>query len=406
MKIAIVINDLSIKGGAQRQVVELASELGEKGNNVDIFCMKLNKDVCYPQIIKSLNVYTPDEDDDKSVSLQDSDSLIIKLIKFINNLLYKKRANNKLVQLINIKNDKSDEYEVINLHDDTVELAQNLKDFKTVWMMNDLPSGLIDYERDPSRFASPIKKLSLYVLKYKYMNSVKRIDNTVVLDRRNAHLFKKYFDKQATVIRSGVDVEKFDLKDFKNKTLSSIPTILAVNIFFKYRRYEDLIEAVNILANKKKIQVELNVIGKEDTDPEYSKYIKHLVNSYNIGKYVNFLGAVEESRLLNEYKKADIFVFPNHNQTWGLSVFEAMLNYCACIVSKSSGAHEVLQNRYNAFLVDPKSPEEIADRIFVLINNLSLCKKIAIHGHDFVKENLSWSKYSSKMLGQFKLVVK
>ena len=406
MKIAIVINDLSVKGGAQRQAVELARELGAKGNKVDIFCMKLNKDVCYPQIIKSLNVYTPSHNEDKSISLQDSDNLIIKLIKFVHNLWYQRRANNKLAQLINIKNDKSDGYEVINFHDDTVELAKDFKSFKTVWMMNDLPSGLIDYERDPSRFTSFIKRLIISLLKFKYVISVKNINKIIVLDKRNAHLVKKYFGRKAMVIRSGVDIRRFDLRDIRQKPTSSHHKILSVNIFFKYRRYEDLIEALNILVNEKKMRVELDIVGKEDTDPEYTRYIKNLVKDYNIGEYVNFLGVVEESKLLSEYKKADIFVFPNHNQTWGLSVFEAMLNYCACVVSKGSGAHEVLKDGENALLVNPKAPQELAEKIFILLKNNKLRRKIAIQGHDFVIQNLSWSKYSNAMMRQFQLAIR
>lgn len=405
MKVAIVINELNIKGGAQRQALELAANLQKMGITVDVFSRSFDSNICYTYLTKNINIYSLEGNKTNPMNLRDFDSFVVKSAKIIYNMFYFKKVNKSLVELIKIRSQEISGYDVINYHDDMVSIVNYFPSIKSVWMMNDLPTVLIDYERNPLGFRNITKKIALFVSSIWFKCLIRRVDRVIVLDKRNKHLVKKYFGKIANVVRSGVDIKKFDLININKKTLNKLPTVLAVNIFYRYRRYEDVIEALNILINIKKVKIQLNIIGKQDTDLDYFKSIRKLVHKYRLEKFVNFLGVVSETQLLKEYKNADIFVFPNHNQTWGLSVFEAMLNYCACVVSKSSGAHEVLRNEYNALLVNPRNPNELSEKIYTFIMKPNLRRKIAINGHDFVRSNLSWYKYSREMLNHFKTII-
>lgn len=48
---------------------------------------------------------------------------------------------------------------------------------------------------------------------------------------------------------------------------------------------------------------------------------------------VSFLGRLSEKDLLAAYSRADVFLFPNAPQTWGLAVFEAMAMGCVPVIT-------------------------------------------------------------------------
>ena len=93
-------------------------------------------------------------------------------------------------------------------------------------------------------------------------------------------------------------------------------------------------------------------------------------------------------------------------QTWGLAVFEAMACGLPTIVSNTTGASEVLEHGKNVLLVSPKSPEKIAGKIRRLIDNPFLYKDISKNSIDFVKNSISWQKYTEEMFDVFKSLIK
>ena len=110
---------------------------------------------------------------------------------------------------------------------------------------------------------------------------------------------------------------------------------------------------------------------------------------------VTFLGEVSEDDLRHAYHTHDIYVSPNHLQSWGLAVFEAMASGCPVIVSKTAGAAEILTNEENALLVDAKSPAQIAMAIKRLIDDRRFHARLSVSGRKFVEDNVTW-EYSAK----------
>ena len=167
-------------------------------------------------------------------------------------------------------------------------------------------------------------------------------------------------------------------------------------IFMPHRRFEDGIEALKIL-QEKGFKAKLTIAGDTQGNFSYYQLIKSLVGRLNLETDVNFLGLVSEKTLLETYFSNDIFIFPNHLQSWGLAVFEAMATGLPVIVSKSAGASEVLKHRENALLVEPKSPGELAAAIDKLIDNPDLYSALSAAGRRFVEEEISWSRIARIM---------
>jgi glycosyltransferase involved in cell wall biosynthesis len=111
---------------------------------------------------------------------------------------------------------------------------------------------------------------------------------------------------------------------------------------------------------------------------------------------VLFLHTNDDEELAKVYAACDVFVFPAQI-TWGLAVIEAMAAAKPVIVSKKSGASEIVQSGVNGIVVDHAKPEEIAKQIELLMNNPKLRRKLGENGYEYVRNNLSWEKYAKNM---------
>ncbi len=401
MKIAILISDLSISGGAQRQALELANFLSKRGNEVKVYCGYLDKNLCHPELIKDTTVYGLFGK--KEIT---SKNIFYRFFAPLLEWVFWTKRNNQLIDLM----DKN--FDIINPHDDIVcEAASHYKDkYNTpiVLTLNDVPAWRNEISIKGNIIVEHAFKKMLYYFRgfFIMQRANKKImsnaDEIVVLDYMNKRQLKDNFGLDANIIRSGLDIKKFKYKKRNSILIGRKINILAVSIFLSHRRFEYLVGAVPYLINKG-YDVNLTIIGSEKLDPNYSKKIHNLVKELNIIDYVNFMGEVTDDELLENYHTSDIFVFPNYPQTWGLAVFEAMACGTPTIVSRGCGASEILNDGENSLLISQESSSlEIANSIEQLITDEKLWEKLSVNGRKFVEGNISWSTYGENMLKLFK----
>ncbi len=397
MKIALITDDLCISGGAQRQFLELVNYLSKKGNEVKVYCEYLDKDICYPEIMKEITicgVFGKREASPYNI-------LYRYFLTFWLNWFAQERINNEMVKLMD------NNFDIINSHDHNGAAYQYKKKYGTpiVLMLNDVP--VIKQNKIVMNIKYCVKNIFKKIMSppTRVKKIMSYMDEIVVLDNRNKILLKDNFGLNANIIRSGLDLKKFKYKKRNSISIGRKINILAVSIFFPYRRFEYLVGAVHYLINKG-YEVNLTIIGSEKRDPKYSKKIHDLVNELNIKDYVNFIGEVTNDELIEKYHTSDIFVFPNYPQTWGLAVFEAMGCGTPTIVSRGCGASDVLTDGENSLLISQESSSlEIANKIEKLITDEKLLEKLSVNGRKFVEQNINWDIYGENMLKLFKEVV-
>ncbi len=400
MRIAIVVWDLNIRGGTQRQALELALNLQDLGHTVDVYAYFYDKNECYIELCEKLNIYAV------QVGASSSDqkpaprvSIGKKVMSgYITPFFSIGEPMHRLQEKIDLNREKG-EYDVINFHDNEVyKLSRIMKHANMVWMMNDVPrSGPIKSNHALAPVLNLLKRVMVYLL---LKAETKNIHKIVVLDNRNHVLCKARYNMETTIVRSGIDLLMYEGMKIDKKYGVGVPVIFASSIFYPHRRFEDIVDAVEILKNGG-VNVSVVINGRIGTQERYYLSIKNRIISKKLESSIKIINGLSEKELKEHYCAADFFIFPNHNQTWGLAVFEAMLAGCVCIVSKTSGASEVLSNDKNAILIDPLSPEEIAGNIMILLKNKERMKEISTSAVGFVRENLSWSNYAKQMLAVF-----
>ena len=113
-----------------------------------------------------------------------------------------------------------------------------------------------------------------------------------------------------------------------------------------------------------------------------------------ISKNVIFTGFLNHEQVDYAYRQADLFVMPSITEPFGITALEAMRNGTPVLMSKQSGASEVVQN---ALKVDFWDVDEMANKILAVLMHGNLADSLTHNGyHDL--ERMSWENQSQKVL--------
>ena len=392
IRIAMIVWDLSISGGTQRQAIELAHYLIRTGHSVRLYCAYLNRSKCYPDRLKGLDVRCLHEGD-YSKSRDNLKGWIL----YPPEPLFSKKAR-ELADLIDGPVD------LLNPHD--FQAYRSAHYFKkkhgtpSVWMVNDLPRSLVI----PKLGLGARKRIDFfhYVLFggpvgfHVDRARIRSMDRAVVFDRPTMEAFRERTGIEPARMGSGLDPSAFEFRPRNGCARKGAVSALAVGIFFPHRRFEDLLRAAK-MAVERGCDVRVTLVGTEAYEQNYARKIHSLVSELGLEKRVEFLGEITEEALKRLYADSDVLVFPNYPQTWGLAVFEAMASGTPVIVSTGAGASEILRDEETALLVPPGRPEEIASRLRRLCEDGELYAKLSRGGRKFVEENVSWDAYGKRM---------
>jgi len=371
MKICFLYHNLEKFGGAENNLVNLMLEVRKKGNDVDFYTFDISE--YYRKLIGG--------------------KVNIKIIK-VPKILTKQPFVWIYIKIFNFlgKNRFLEDYDGINIHAYPMHwMAEGIKK-KVVWNCNEPPMTYWP-QMAKNSFESSMRN---FVKGFFYKNfeakMVRRnIDEIVVLDNSRKLLVKKLYGMAAKVIRIGVNTNVYKPKGAKNYKKIKI---LFVSRIDKHKRIEDFLEALRILNQKiNKNLFEVYVIGAGPQENLLDDFIR----KYDIK--ITHLKNISDENVVEIYNKGNILVFPAVIQPWGLVPFEAMACKCAVIVSKDTGAAEVLTHMKNSILIDPYRPDEIARWIQYLIENRDELKRISENGFQFVKNNLTLEKYADQIIG-------
>ncbi len=111
---------------------------------------------------------------------------------------------------------------------------------------------------------------------------------------------------------------------------------------------------------------------------------------------MRFHGYVADSTLAILYRLASVFVFPSLYEGFGLPPLEAMASGTPVVTSNVSSLPEVAGDA--AVLVDPYSPQAIADGILKVLHSAHLREELRQRGFARVKQ-FSWDR-SVRMVHQ------
>lgn len=183
--------------------------------------------------------------------------------------------------------------------------------------------------------------------------------------------------KDIYVLNNGVDLTLFK-KDGKSSN-QAVFRIGCIANFQELKGHKFLVEAFNILVQKGYSDLRLSLLGSGSTRSLIESYLKEK-GLYNM---VEWQSEVSHERLPDYYKTLDLFVLPSIYEGFGCVYTEAYACGVPFICCKGQGAAECISpTEHDKWLVEPKNPVQLADRIERYYNERDeqhLCKPYDIN---------------------------
>jgi glycosyltransferase involved in cell wall biosynthesis len=152
------------------------------------------------------------------------------------------------------------------------------------------------------------------------------------------------------------------------------PSILFVGRFDYLKGADLVLNAFRIVALSHQ-DIELIFIGPDrgifidNQLLKFNDYLPRLIPEEAIRKRVKYMGHCESSVIAKLRKNTTLTVVSSRYETFSISLLEALAAGCPAIATSVGGMKEIIVNDYNGLFADPESPESIAEKIILLINN-------------------------------------
>jgi colanic acid/amylovoran biosynthesis glycosyltransferase len=112
------------------------------------------------------------------------------------------------------------------------------------------------------------------------------------------------------------------------------------------------------------LDIHYTIIGE---GPE-REHLLHEIHELRLTNQVTLAGKLSHSEALTSMRNADIYLQPSLNEGFCNAVLEAQAMGCLCVVSDVGALPENILHNYTGWLVTPKKPEEVVNKINYVFN--------------------------------------
>jgi len=166
-----------------------------------------------------------------------------------------------------------------------------------------------------------------------------------------------------------------------------------------FKGINHLITAISKINNN---NIKALIVGSGNLKKKYQDQAKKL----GVGDRIIFAGYVSGDILPEHYNLTDIFVLPSvdKSEAFGLVLLEAMACGKPLIASNLKGVRSVVIPGHNGFLVEPKNPKDLADKIRFFMENRKLANQFSLNGIETANQKYRWPKVVEKLVSTYKSI--
>jgi len=197
----------------------------------------------------------------------------------------------------------------------------------------------------------------------------------------------------------GVDTKIFLPKGSGNLKIrpgfmSNVKYVLFVGRLVPIKGVEYLIRAVPAVIKRFK-RVRFFIVGDGDS----MRSLENLSEKLKISAYINFVGRQPRNKVAEYMNASDIFVLPSLSEGRSVTVLEAMACGLPVIATRVGGVPESILDSVTGYLVPPRKPRALSDKILFLLENPSHCKAMGRSGKRRLGElGLTWENAATRTI--------
>ncbi len=243
-----------------------------------------------------------------------------------------------------------------------------------------------------SDFKNWIQNKSSLLTKWYVKKILKSTKGVIVLGHNLKYLFEDYFPgERIFVVPNGADYKI----PAAQKDSNNIIRIIYLGNLQATKGIEDVIDALVILKNTNKKKFTATIIGEWRNQNTRTKCLS-LVEKNNLP--VHFYSPEINIEKFKHLASSDIFVFaPREPEGHPWVIVEAMASGLPIISTDQGAIVESVIHGQNGFIVQPRQPGQIAEKLNFLIENSGIRKKMAQESKKLYQENFTEAKMVERL---------
>jgi L-malate glycosyltransferase len=246
------------------------------------------------------------------------------------------------------------------------KMKKELGNFDIVLVESILPAGLIAreiFKKDniPYIVHAHSKEVMTNKIYKKYIDLVMKDAKSYMGVSKEIVDIVKEKRKDCFLVPNFIDCSKFDIKRKINKDKFILTSI---SNFYKVKKIDVLLKALDIVINKGFKNIHLNIIGTG----EYKYYYESICNSLNLNEYVTFIGYVDNKDIPAYLSRTNILCVSSSFETFCIPIIEAF-SMGVPVITTDCGGPSHLVDKTRGVVVPIDDIEKYADGIIKMINN-------------------------------------
>ncbi len=161
---------------------------------------------------------------------------------------------------------------------------------------------------------------------------------------------------------------------------SKRPAFLFVGRLVPEKGVSTLLQACGVLLQRGFNHFSVLLVG----GGAHQEKLRELTRELGIENHVTWKGFVPYEELGACYQACDVFVLPSFEDTWGVTVLEAMLFGKPILCSRYAGAREMVQHGVNGFIFDARDPQELASHMARFISEPGLVRQFGSASEEMI----------------------
>jgi glycosyltransferase involved in cell wall biosynthesis len=254
-------------------------------------------------------------------------------------------------------------------------------------------------KRDNPKELNPNEKSMLrfnFVLRSYEKKLMKRSDALIAVSKYTVNELTELYGinkNKIYVIYNGVDIERFKPRSNwieLRRELGLDPdkkVVLFVGRLYHRKGLETLLKSVPLVL-KEFSNVKFVISGTGFKQKEES--LRNLAKELDIEDHVTFLGYVPDNKLPLLYSASDIFVLPAIYENFPFAILEAQATGLPVISTNVGGIPEFLVDNENGFVIEPRDPIQLTQKVLTLLQNQRLAKEMGDLGRKLIEEKFDW----------------
>jgi glycosyltransferase involved in cell wall biosynthesis len=207
----------------------------------------------------------------------------------------------------------------------------------------------------------------------------------------NSHAGSDYLIQILMADKERVFVQPYEIPD--EHTLPGItegtelvelqhPIFLFVGHVIPRKGLSILLEACAILQTRGYNRFTIQVVGDGAQQPELETFCQ----AHHPIERVQWAGRVAYDQIGNYFDRADVFVFPTLEDTWGVVTLEAMLLGKPILCSTGAGTAELVVPGENGYVFAPDDPDKLADLMQQFLDDPSLIATMGARSLEIMRQ--------------------